>query len=200
MIADSGVALPMNASDIDPHREESIWVSPRLHKIVKRIVGNAADAEDVLHDTYERYLRYLAQPDRDTSESNSLLTMVEKLATQGAYDLLQKKKTTTSLRRDIAGALEDAMMRVGPDDYLNTGQENEQLVHHIKQLPAALRTVFVMHNVQEIPRKEIAEQLGISKRTVADHLRHSMRHLSHSPHTTWLHVSSSCSLPSYSRI
>jgi RNA polymerase sigma factor (sigma-70 family) len=50
-------------------------------------------------------------------------------------------------------------------------------VQTIKELPANLRTVLVMAHVQGIPRKDIAEQLGISLKRVDKRMTKALRTL-----------------------
>ena len=172
----------MNTSDGERgavNLELCVQAMPRLYKILKRILGNAADAEDVLHDAYERYLTH---PERYPPNGASVLTPVERLATAGAYELLKQRRTTVAMSQDLVQEIEQALKPVMPDEHLNREQENEQLVEHIKQLPPPMRTVLVMHNVQELSRNEIATTLGISKRAVTSRLRHSLLKLSRQLH------------------
>jgi RNA polymerase sigma-70 factor (ECF subfamily) len=62
-----------------------------------------------------------------------------------------------------------------PDKRAMADEINERLVQTIKELPASLRSVLVMAHVQGIPRKDIAEQLGISLKRVDKRMTKALR-------------------------
>lgn len=66
-----------------------------------------------------------------------------------------------------------------PADDLQAEQENleNKLREAIQQLPARCRLVFTMHRIDGLSHKEIAEELGISTKTIENQITKAMKFL-----------------------
>jgi RNA polymerase sigma-70 factor (ECF subfamily) len=64
--------------------------------------------------------------------------------------------------------------QAGVADQLQARQELELLCRTIEAMPARCRQVFVMHKIHDLPHADVAQQLGISHKTVEKHLRLGM--------------------------
>ncbi|GAA5221907.1 RNA polymerase sigma factor [Membranihabitans marinus] len=53
----------------------------------------------------------------------------------------------------------------------------DEIIQTLDQLPNKCREVFYMSRFQHIPNQEIADQMGISKRTVETHISHAIKYL-----------------------
>lgn len=63
---------------------------------------------------------------------------------------------------------------LGPDRYVGAREELAQLARAVEQLPARARRVFEMRKLEGLSQKEVAEQLGVSERTVEHNLARAL--------------------------
>jgi len=65
----------------------------------------------------------------------------------------------------------------GPDRQVGAWQELEQVRAIVARLPTQCRRVFELRKLQGLSQDEIAEQMGISKKTVINHLTRALTRL-----------------------
>jgi RNA polymerase sigma-70 factor (ECF subfamily) len=132
----------------------------RLYGLVLRMVGNPSDAEDLLQEIFLSAHRKL-----DGFRGDSALgTWLYRLATNHCLDHLRSRAART-------GQLTDALdEEVGLPD-IGTRTIAEQTVakmdleRAVAQLPEGCRAAFVLHDVQGLEHREVAEALGIAEGT-----------------------------------
>ena len=132
----------------------------RLYSLAWRMVGNPVDAEDLLQEIFLAAHRKL---DSFRGES-ALSTWLYRLATNLCLDHLRSKATRTSHLTDALDdepGLADASSR-GLADRTLTRMDLERA---LAQLPPGCRAAFVLHDVEGLEHKEIAEALGIAEGT-----------------------------------
>ena len=61
------------------------------------------------------------------------------------------------------------------EELINLNDLNEVLIESISELPPKCRQVFRMSRFDHLSNKEIAEKLGLSVRTVENHIAHAIR-------------------------
>ncbi|MGD9620735.1 MAG: RNA polymerase sigma factor [Mycolicibacterium sp.] len=144
---------------------------PMMYRIALRLSGGPHDAQDVLQETL---LIVMAKVDT-----------VRDPATLGAW--LRRVTANTALmrlrsRREVPAAEpEFAGVEFGPDgsrvqpvyawpvlpeDELLRREARDVLEAAVDQLPDAARQVYVLAEIEELPREEVAELLGISREAV----------------------------------
>ncbi|MFH1679858.1 MAG: sigma-70 family RNA polymerase sigma factor [Candidatus Eisenbacteria bacterium] len=127
--------------------------TPRLYRFVLRFAGgHEADAEDVVQETWMRACRGLERFRWDSAFSTWLLA----IGRRAAVDLLRKRSAE-------AGAPEGEA--AGPIQRAAPLQERIDLEGAIARLPDGYRQVFLLHDVEGMKHREIAELLGISDGT-----------------------------------
>jgi RNA polymerase sigma-70 factor (ECF subfamily) len=126
--------------------------APRLLRVAWRLVGNRADAEDVLHDLFvglpaalERY--------RDQGRLSSWLVQCITRASLMRLRAVQR-------RREEAMPLVDRFIAASRPDLAPELLELEQ---RLAALPVALRTVLLLRQIEGLTHAEIADTLGISE-------------------------------------
>jgi RNA polymerase sigma factor (sigma-70 family) len=72
----------------------------------------------------------------------------------------------------VSGVLVD---EVSPERRLDARQELKRLTWALNLLPPKCREVVWLRRVDELPQKQVAQQLGISERTVESHVLKGMR-------------------------
>lgn len=132
----------------------------RLYSVCCRMLGNTADAEDLLQDVFLTAHRKL-----DSFRGESALgTWLYRLATNLCLDYLRSRGARST---QLTGTLDD---EPGLADG-RTGRLAERTVDRmdleraLAQLPEGCRTAFVLHDVEGLEHREVAEVLGIAEGT-----------------------------------
>lgn len=132
----------------------------RLYAVALRLVGNPADAEDLLQEIFLAAHRKL-----DTFRGESALgTWLYRLATNLCLDHLRSRagrsrQVTDSLddEREMADAI-SARLAEGTVTKMD-------LERALARLPDGCRAAFVLHDVEGLEHREIAEILGVAEGT-----------------------------------
>ena len=134
--------------------------SGRLYSVACRMVGNPADAEDLLQEIFLAAHRKL-----DSFRGESALgTWLYRLATNLCLDHLRSKAARTNQVTDALDdepGLADASSRGLADQTLS----RMDLERAVAQLPEGCRAAFVLHDVEGLEHREVAEALGIAEGT-----------------------------------
>jgi RNA polymerase sigma-70 factor (ECF subfamily) len=129
---------------------------PRLFGIARRVLGNAADADDVVQDAWLRWHRADRSHVRDPV--GFLVTMTARLALTAGQ--------SAHARREIAtGALPDAA-RPGADPALDAERAEAlelALTALVERLTAAERAAYILREAFDYPHATIADVLGIGE-------------------------------------
>jgi RNA polymerase sigma-19 factor, ECF subfamily len=159
------------ASD-DPRSELVARVFVRFQRSLLRylraLLARREDAEDVAQETY---LKLMAAASLDTSELRVRAFMF-KVATNLAYDRFRQRRTR--------GVQDDAELAALPDDtpaaerIVALEQGVAAVERALLALPARCRQVFLLRVSHESSYEAIAEQLGISKRTVEREMQQAL--------------------------
>lgn len=133
--------------------------APALYRLAVALVGDAAQAEDLVHDAFLR-LHRVAQPPAAGAERAYLRRTVVNLA----HD---QHRRQAMARRRIAPAPYDQPSA----EALATDAERDGVVAAaVAALPARQRDCVVLHYFAELSDSEIAAVLGISVGSVKTHL------------------------------
>ena len=132
----------------------------RLYSVACRVLGNPTDAEDLLQEIFLAAHRKL-----ETFRGESALgTWLYRLAMNLCLDHLRSRATRS-------GQLTDALdEEYGLDDSGSRRLAERtiarmDLERAMAQLPEGCRTAFVLHDVEGLEHREIAEVLGIAEGT-----------------------------------
>ena len=136
--------------------------SRRVYSLCLRMVGNAAEAEDL---TQEAFLQLFRKIHTFRGES-AFSTWLHRLAVNVVLMRLRKKTLAeTSLDEQTEPDEETGGPRrdVGGPDLLLTGSiDRVNLQRAIDQLPPGYKTAFVLHDIQGYEHNEIAEIMDCS--------------------------------------
>jgi len=132
----------------------------RLYSVAYRMLGNPTDAEDMLQDVF-----LAAHKKLDSFRGDSALgTWLYRLATNLCLDHLRSRAARTG---QLTGPLDDepGLADTGSRKLAERVVTRMDLEKALAQLPEGCRTAFVLHDVEGLEHREIADVLGIAEGT-----------------------------------
>ncbi len=134
--------------------------SGRLYSVTLRMVGNPADADDLLQEIFLSAHRKL----ESFRGESSLGTWLYRLAVNLCLDYLRSR---TGRNIQVTDPLDD---EPGLADSAGRGLADRVVAHMdleraLAQLPAGCRTAFVLHDIQGLEHREVGEIMGIAEGT-----------------------------------
>jgi RNA polymerase sigma-70 factor (ECF subfamily) len=133
----------------------------KLFSVACRIVGNASDAEDLLQEIFLSAHRKL-----DGFRGDSALgTWLYRLATNHCLDYLRSRGARMNL---VTEALDDdpgGGATAGGRSLADQTVTKMDLERALARLPEGCRAAFVLHDVEGLEHREVAEALGIAEGT-----------------------------------
>jgi RNA polymerase sigma-70 factor (ECF subfamily) len=134
--------------------------SGKLFSLACRMVGNPADAEDLLQEIFLSAHRKL----ESFRGESALGTWLYRLATNQCLDYLRSKAAKAG---QLTGAIEDepALADMGSRKLAERTVAKMDLERAMAKLPEGARAAFVLHDVQGLEHREVAEVLGVAEGT-----------------------------------
>jgi len=136
--------------------------SRRVYALCLRMVGNPADAEDLMQEAFLQLFRKIGTFRGESAFSTWLHRMTVNVV---LMRLRKKSLPTDSLEETLEPDVENSGPKrdVGaPDLRLSGAVDRVNLERSIEKLPPGYRTVFVLHDVQGYEHNEIAGIMGCS--------------------------------------
>jgi RNA polymerase sigma-70 factor (ECF subfamily) len=151
----------------------------RLFRIARSVVGEDAEAEDVVQESYMRAYRKLDAFRGDST----LLTWLTSIVLNEARGRLRKRHCMVGLEQiDAAPPESDRIIpfpaKFGSEDPAASAaraQIRQLLEQAIDELPEAFRMVYVMRDVEGCTVEETADQLAVRPETVKTRLHRARR-------------------------
>jgi RNA polymerase sigma-70 factor (ECF subfamily) len=136
--------------------------SRRVYALCLRMVGNPADADDLMQEAFLQLFRKIATFRGESAFS----TWLHRMTVNVVLMRLRKKtlpaaslEEMTEPDEEMGGPRKD----IGaPDLGLSGAVDRVNLERSVEQLPPGYRTVFVLHDVQGYEHNEIADIMGCS--------------------------------------
>ena len=132
----------------------------RLYSLAYRMLGNAADAEDLLQEIFLSAHRKLESYRGDAA----LGTWLYRLAMNQILDHVRSRAARTG---QLTDGLDDASVLADAAGHrlADRAIDRIDLERAIGELPEGCRAAFVLHDVDGLEHKEIADVLGIAEGT-----------------------------------
>lgn len=146
--------------------------SPRIYGLALRMMGNEQDAEDVLQETYLKAFKALPQ----FEQRSSVTTWLFRIAANEALMLLRKrKKLGPMVDFEPENPEEDEPLEIVdwcclPENELLSSETRLVLEGAATKLSVALKSVFLLRDVQGFSVRETAEILDLSEDVVKTRL------------------------------
>lgn len=155
-----------------------------IYRLGLKMLGNAQDAEDVLQITFMKALQHVG----DFEGRSSLSTWLYRIAANESLMLIRRDahKTGPSISLDeepedsdgeSLQPLQLADWSALPEDELLSAETRLRLDRAIQNLPARLRVVFLLRDVEGLSIKETGETLDLSDTAVKARLLRARLHL-----------------------
>lgn len=144
--------------------------SGELHTFARQRVGGQ-EAADVVHDTYLRVLQYA-----DQSALENPRAYLYRVAANVATDRgIAQKKYNERLEHEVdLDSLDSATP--SPEATIDAHQHLQRCLTALDELPVIYRHVFLLHRIDGLTQGEIADALGIPKRTVERYIAKTLEH------------------------
>lgn len=144
----------------------------RLEAVAYRIVGNRADAEDVVQRVF------LALPRAAYRGSASLWSYLHRAAVNGSVNLLRTRRRRESLEREVRAGLVDAPAALpDPEARVLEGEVLAAVAKALLEVKPQHRRVLVLRIVHGLSNTEIARREGLPPATVGTWLRRGREEL-----------------------
>jgi RNA polymerase sigma-70 factor (ECF subfamily) len=131
----------------------------RLFRVVRSIVRDDAEAEDVCQETWLRGYRHL----EDLADGAKFSTWLARIGWRFALARVEQHAGIVSLdERDLAPAGDDA----NPEGQIDLQRMVEKMEDAIDDLPPAYRAVVLLRDVEHMSTSEVADVLELSEENV----------------------------------
>lgn len=130
-----------------------------------QVLGHSADATDAVHETFLRMLARAAGPSSDEHTVRSLF----RISTNVCIDVLRQRKVR---RRAADALLAGARCERGHEQAIDARESVERV---LARCDSTTRSIVTLRFIDGMPRGEIAEALGTTRRTVFNRLKRLQR-------------------------
>ncbi len=150
--------------------------APRLYGLLYRMVGSAAQAEDLLQETFVKMLRGLGRYREDGRFEPWLFSIAANLA----RDAIRRRGRAVPVATGQDG--QDCIARLagegpGPDSRLLQVEQAQTLEQALATLSETQREVILLRFFSDLPFKQIAEMLQIPLGTALARAHRGLKHL-----------------------
>lgn len=143
--------------------------APRLLRFFRSRMGTGADSADLVQESFLK----LARSSRSPAIANPA-GYLHRIARNVLFDLARSQRRRSDLFSDEPAA---ALRAVVPPEQGSALEAEELMTSYrraVDALPPRTREVFLLHRVEGLTYKAIAEQLGIGARTVEWHIAEAL--------------------------
>lgn len=160
----------INQISADPAQFENVFKThfQNLHAYANTIVRDDDDAEEIVQNVFYKLWEKRAQIKIDQSLSAYLYRSVY----YESLNFLKHAKVKENYRAD---AVSSARQVTNPTDNLILKELRAKIESAVNELPEQCRTVFQMSRYEGLRYKEISDKLGISVKTVENHLGKALK-------------------------
>ena len=147
---------------------------PSLYRRAYRLLGNEADAEDVLQETFLKAYRNIG---RFKGESQ-FYTWLVRIAMNEGLTKLRRRRASNWISLDEPENSEDSTSephdiedwRDNPEESYGRAELRTILSHALQGLEAPLRLVFVLRHIADLSSRDTARVLGLTDAAVRSRL------------------------------
>ncbi len=145
-------------------------VLPELLSFLTRKLGNRRDAEDVAQDTFERFCR-VADTEDIANPRGLLFVTAYRLALNHMRDRRVQGDRQASQREHTDAAAD-------PSRIVDDRERLDRAWQAMARLPEKTCHVFLLHRFEGLTYREIADQVGLSQKSIEYHMGRALRSIS----------------------
>ena len=144
--------------------------SPDLLRLLKHKLGNFQEAEEIVHDAFEK-LCTLAEK-RDIKDIRKyFFTMGNHMA----LNVLRRRSVENNYLSTLGSfATNESRSAVSPEAITRHREKLGLVKAALQKLPNKTRHVFLLHRFEGYTYPEIAEQLGLSRKSIEYHMHRAL--------------------------
>jgi RNA polymerase sigma-70 factor (ECF subfamily) len=146
-----------------------------VYALAFRFLGNAADAEDAVQESFIRVWRHLSEFDSRKKFTTWLYRIVANLCLDQMKSRSRRRKTILiQSENDLANFPDPA----GDPDRAFDDREKVRMVHRlIQDMPDKQRMVFVLRDLQDLSVEEVSGILNMPRHSVKSNLYYARKFL-----------------------
>jgi RNA polymerase sigma-70 factor (ECF subfamily) len=145
----------------------------RVHRLARTILGNSADADEIVGDTYLQAWQSAVRFDPGRGPVLGWLLMI---CRSRALDLLRQRRSR-ALAESTASRLVREAAEPAPEDLLWQAQQGTAIRGRLGELTPLRRQLLALAFYREMTHQEIAVAARLPVGTVKSHLRRSLQTL-----------------------
>ncbi|MBN2212466.1 MAG: RNA polymerase sigma factor [Sedimentisphaerales bacterium] len=152
-------------------RVDHVWVleamqthGQALVNLLWRILGNDQDVCDAYQDTFLKLAHFGQNEGKIAARPQKIKSYLFRTAANTAISMLRRRKHRQNLHRSF-GQQQPAGGETDYGGQLDQQQLRETLREYIARLPEMLQQVIMLHDLAEMPYRQVAATLGISEGT-----------------------------------
>lgn len=152
-----------------------LLVLPHLdaaYNLARWLVGNPADAEDIVQEAFLRALRFF-----DGFRGGDSRAWLLKIVRNTSYSWLRKNRPAQLADEFDETIHSDEMMSETAESKLLSSAESERVRKALEGLPLAFREVIVLREIEGLSYKEISDVTGVAMGTVMSSLSRARQRL-----------------------
>ena len=167
-MSERGTPSDVGTDTLAAQELQSRFISDNLRRIfllIYRIVGNAADAQDL---TQEAFIKALQRHDQ-LKDAEKAAHWLSRIASNTAIDFLRRHGKVNFCEIDtLIEPLREPSE--SPEQSVLRGEHRAYLEEGLQTLTVRERTALMLRDVEGLPAEEVARQLNCSKATVRSHI------------------------------
>lgn len=181
VLDDAALVACVRAGERGAFRQIMQRCNQRMFRVVRGVIRDDAEAEDVVQEAYVHAFEKLASFRGDST----LATWLVRIALNEAYGRLRRRRDTVDIDAvDILPAVAAQVIRFpgqahagDPAEAVARAQLRRLLEQAVDALPEGFRLVYVLRDVEGCSVEETAQALGIRTETVKTRLHRAHRQL-----------------------
>jgi RNA polymerase sigma-70 factor (ECF subfamily) len=149
---------------------------PFAYAVAFRFLGNEADAEDAVQESFINVWKHLADYDPHKKFTTWLYRIV---ANECLDHIKSRKRQRTAIPVDPVSGDSDSVQAAGadPNAALDEKERLQMIEAFVRELPEKQRMVFILRDLQDLSIEETSKILRMSNASVKSNLFHARKFL-----------------------
>lgn len=137
-------------------------------------IGDSPDVDDVMQEVFLKLARIEGMDEKLSRESRQNRSFILTIANNLLVDLSRHNAIRRRYQQSEQSAGEDKRNEVNPEVIAGDRERLEQVERAILSLPPVWRKAFVLSRFKHMSYKQIAEEMGVSSRSIEKYIGHAL--------------------------